>query len=54
VLYNILVQGTEFNNLSDAAVNEKYDELLDVSYPTVYSPPLFFVTVRTMGLGRVG
>lgn len=32
VLYNILVQGTEFNNLSDAAVNEKYDELLDVSF----------------------
>ncbi|KAK3343967.1 hypothetical protein B0T25DRAFT_584814 [Lasiosphaeria hispida] len=30
VLYNILVQGTEFNNLSDAAVNEKYDELLDL------------------------
>jgi neurofibromin 1 len=32
VLYNILVQGTEFNNLSDTAVNEKYDELLDVSF----------------------
>jgi neurofibromin 1 len=31
VLYNILVQGTEFNNLSDAAVNEKYDKLLEVS-----------------------
>ncbi|KAH6847998.1 hypothetical protein B0I37DRAFT_155670 [Chaetomium sp. MPI-CAGE-AT-0009] len=30
VLYNILVQGTEFNNLSDAAVNEKYDKLLDL------------------------
>lgn len=30
VLCNILIQGTEFNNLSDAAVNEKYDELLDV------------------------
>ncbi|KAK3386913.1 hypothetical protein B0H63DRAFT_468596 [Podospora didyma] len=30
VLHNILVQGTEFNNLSDAAVNEKYDELLDL------------------------
>ncbi|KAB5585388.1 hypothetical protein GE09DRAFT_24575 [Coniochaeta sp. 2T2.1] len=30
VLYNILVQGTEFNNLSDTAVNEKYDELLDL------------------------
>lgn len=28
VLCNILIQGTEFNNLSDAAVNEKYDELL--------------------------
>jgi neurofibromin 1 len=33
VLYNILVQGTEFNNLSDAAVNEKYDALLEVSCP---------------------
>jgi neurofibromin 1 len=33
VLYNILVQGTEFNNLSDAAVNEKYDELLEVGCP---------------------
>lgn len=31
VLYNILVQGTEFNNLSDAVVSEKYEELLDVS-----------------------
>lgn len=31
VLYNILIQGTEFNNLSDAAVSEKYDEMLDVS-----------------------
>lgn len=31
VLCNILVQGTEFNNLSDEAVNEKYGELLDVS-----------------------
>jgi neurofibromin 1 len=31
VLCNILIQGTEFNNLSDAAVSEKYDELLEVS-----------------------
>lgn len=31
VLCNILIQGAEFNNLSDVAVNEKYDELLDVS-----------------------
>lgn len=30
VLCNILIQGTEFNNLSDVAVNEKYDELLEV------------------------
>ncbi|KAH9893762.1 hypothetical protein F4778DRAFT_772513 [Xylariomycetidae sp. FL2044] len=30
VLYNILVQGTELNNLSDEAVNEKYDELLEL------------------------
>ena len=33
VLYNILVQGTEFSNLSDTAVSEKYDELLDVRFP---------------------
>ena len=32
VLCNILIQGTEFNNLSDAAVNQKYDELLEVSW----------------------
>lgn len=31
VLYNILTQGTEFRNLSDNAVTEKYDELLNVS-----------------------
>ena len=31
VLYNILLQGTEFNSLSDTAVNEKYNELLEVS-----------------------
>ncbi|KAI0006414.1 GTPase [Xylariaceae sp. FL0662B] len=30
VLYNILVQGTEFSNLSDKAVNEKYAELLEL------------------------
>ncbi|KAK4662632.1 Ras GTPase activating protein ira2 [Podospora pseudopauciseta] len=30
VLHNILVQGTEFNNLSDAAVSEKYDELIEL------------------------
>ncbi|CAD6449201.1 375e5968-07eb-4595-a6f9-690f2b9d45d8 [Sclerotinia trifoliorum] len=30
VLCNILIQGTEFNNLSDAAVNQKYDELLEL------------------------
>ncbi|KAI1496424.1 GTPase [Biscogniauxia marginata] len=30
VLYNILVQGTEFSSLSDKAVNEKYDELLQL------------------------
>jgi neurofibromin 1 len=30
VLCNILVQGTEFNNLSDAAVNERYDQLVEV------------------------
>ena len=32
VLYNILLQWTEFNSLSDTAVNEKYNELLEVSY----------------------
>lgn len=30
VLYNILVQGTEFSTLSDKAVNEKYNNLLQV------------------------
>lgn len=30
VLCNILVQGTEFSNLTDSAVSEKYDELLEV------------------------
>ncbi|RYP11554.1 hypothetical protein DL765_007743 [Monosporascus sp. GIB2] len=30
VLYNILLQGTEFSNLSDAAVNEKYNALLEL------------------------
>lgn len=33
VLYNILVQGTEFSNLSDTAVKEKYDDLLEVGIP---------------------
>jgi neurofibromin 1 len=31
VLCNILIQGTEFSNLTDAAVSEKYDELLEAS-----------------------
>lgn len=30
VLYNILMQGTEFSNLTDSAVSEKYEELLEV------------------------
>ncbi|KJZ78890.1 hypothetical protein HIM_01663 [Hirsutella minnesotensis 3608] len=30
VLYNILLQGTEFGSLTDLAVSEKYEELLDV------------------------
>jgi neurofibromin 1 len=34
VLYNILIQGTEFNNISDSAVSEKYEELLEVSLLT--------------------
>ena len=30
VLYNILIQGTEFSSLTDSAVSEKYEELLNV------------------------
>ncbi|ENH72793.1 Neurofibromin [Fusarium oxysporum f. sp. cubense race 1] len=30
VLYNILIQGTEFSNLTDSAVSEKYEELLEL------------------------
>jgi neurofibromin 1 len=30
VLFHILIQGTEFNILSDVTVNKKYSELLDV------------------------
>ncbi|KAL1842978.1 hypothetical protein VTJ49DRAFT_3455 [Mycothermus thermophilus] len=30
VLHNILVQGTGFNHLNDATVNEKYDKLLEL------------------------
>ncbi|PTB71434.1 ras GTPase-activating protein [Trichoderma longibrachiatum ATCC 18648] len=30
VLYNILVQGTEFSNLTDSAVSKKYEELLEL------------------------
>lgn len=33
VLYNILIQGTEFSSLTDSAVSEKYEELLDVGWP---------------------
>lgn len=32
VLCNVLAQGTEFNNLSDVAVGEKYDELVEVRH----------------------
>lgn len=32
VLYNILMQGTEFKNLTDSAVSEKYEELLEVLF----------------------
>lgn len=46
VLYNILMQGTEFNNLSDTAVSEKYDELLNVSYRHL-SRPWALLTVYT-------
>ncbi|KAH6603383.1 hypothetical protein Trco_008158 [Trichoderma cornu-damae] len=30
VLFNILVQGTEFSNLTDSAVSKKYEELLEL------------------------
>ena len=40
VLYNILLQGTEFNSLSDTAVNEKYNELLEVSDAVYYCSAL--------------
>ncbi|PNY29463.1 Pentafunctional AROM polypeptide [Tolypocladium capitatum] len=30
VLYNILIQGTEFSSLTDSAVSEKYEELLNL------------------------
>ncbi|PNP48815.1 hypothetical protein TGAMA5MH_00270 [Trichoderma gamsii] len=30
VLFNILVQGTEFSNLTDSAVSKKYEEVLEV------------------------
>jgi neurofibromin 1 len=43
VLYNILVQGTEFNNLSDTAVNEKYDELLDVGLTSLLAHLLAYL-----------
>lgn len=34
VLYNILIQGTEFSSLTDSAIGEKYEELLKVrSWP---------------------
>lgn len=36
VLYNILLQGTEFSNLTDSAVSEKYEELLKVRALTLY------------------
>ena len=39
VLCNILVQGTEFNNLSDTAVSEKYDELLVVRHVPAINLP---------------
>ncbi|KFA64319.1 hypothetical protein S40285_02937, partial [Stachybotrys chlorohalonatus IBT 40285] len=30
VLYNILIQGTEFSHISDSAVSERYEELLEL------------------------
>ena len=41
VLYNILSQGTEFSNLSDSAVSEKYEELLDVSNAMITFDTMF-------------
>lgn len=41
VLCNVLRQGTELNNLSDAAINEKYDELLEVC---TYIRPLCIIS----------
>lgn len=38
VLCNILAQGTEFNNLTDQAVSEKYDELLEVCVAPATAP----------------
>lgn len=38
VLCNILVQGTEFNNLTDSAMSEKYDELLEVGSHRCHAP----------------
>lgn len=40
VLYNILTQGTEFSNLSDSAVSERYDELLSVCRFHIHFQPL--------------
>ena len=48
VLCNILIQGTEFNNLSDAAVNEKYDELLQVFHPFLL--PIMTKVMRPLAL----
>ena len=46
VLYNILVQGTEFNNLNDSVVSEKYEDLLEVSSNlshTTYTAEIFLI-----------
>lgn len=38
VLYNILMQGTEFGSLTDSAVSEKYEELLNVGARPAEAP----------------
>lgn len=52
VLCNILIQGTEFNNLSDAAVNEKYDELLEVSL--IYAAVQIITNIDAAAYQRYG
>lgn len=45
VLYNILLQGAEFGSLTDSAVSEKYEELLDVCAPPTASSASALLTM---------